>query len=164
MSLPRKLPTPHHLPSLIPPAFLSLHYHPAPNPLTHFALHPSTQELVRDPSHPFYPRTIARLRAHPPTKTFHIRVQTRLDVTGSAFIRKWAARRLRQALVRELREQGYDEHGRVVDGEGGAGLSGAAQVILWPHPLTLTASREDLKAAASYILQIVRKKSSRGHP
>ncbi|KAF2764212.1 hypothetical protein EJ03DRAFT_378818 [Teratosphaeria nubilosa] len=162
--------TTHHLtrktkPTKQPPPFLTLHYQPHPTPHTNLTTHHSTTEILRDPTHPFHPRTTQRLQnlhREAEAPKLHHRVHATLDVSASAYIRKWAARRLRNALVRTLREQGFDEDGRR-RGVGGEGLSGAVLVVLRRHPLTLTATREEVGLAAEYVLSVVREKSQRSY-
>jgi hypothetical protein len=70
--------------------------------------------VVSDTSHPLHETQKRRSRERKKEGLWW-HATTGADLTKSSCVRAWARRRLRNAVVEELRTRGYDEHGKVLD-------------------------------------------------
>jgi len=141
---------------------LRFQYQPSPQPVNCATL-TSTTFIAEDASNPFYIRTQRRLARFDPTK-LHWRVQCPKEVSGKTLIRGWANRRVHNAFAACLQDRGWDRDGRLIEkdeaAQGGAerskqGIGGALLMILTKDKLALTASKEEVKETAAWVLQRV---------
>jgi len=155
--------------------YLRFLYEANPGPINRTTLN-STKDFANDPSHPFHIKTHRKLKAFDPKK-LHWRVQCPVDVSRRAFIRNWAAKRVKAAIAQRLKgpggkqeESGNDGHGQKSTAVGSSsnklsradgdyarpyahGLSGAL-VILLPKDgkMALTATKAQVEASVEWVL------------
>jgi len=150
-------------PAFKPQQLLSFRYEPNPGPINCTTLLP-TKDFATDNAHPFHIRVNRKLEAFDPNK-LHWRAQCPVDVSNKGFIRNWAAKRVRNAFLRSLKDGGLHRDGSLVgrqhDTEVGSPgkrrLSGALLMILQKDDITLTASKEEVQRAAQWVLHSVLK-------
>jgi hypothetical protein len=125
-------------------------YEKNPQPINVTTLFPTTTFADPRGNHPHHIKTTRRLRQFDPTK-LHWTVAAPVDLSKSAFVRKTAARRVREAFQQELRREGWDPDGRRRL-EGGADgnvrsfdLSGALKMGLVKDAFAVTATSEEVK-------------------
>jgi hypothetical protein len=70
--------------------------------------------VIIDPSHPLHTTQKRRARARKKEGLWW-HATTGVDLAKSSCVRSWARRRLRQAIIEELKARGYDENGKVID-------------------------------------------------
>jgi hypothetical protein len=140
-----------------------LNYEKNPQPINVTTLFPTTTFADPRGNHPHYIKTTRRLRQFDPTK-LHWTVAAPVDLSKSAFVRKTAARRVREAFQQELRREGWGPDGRR-RAEGGADgnvrsfdLSGALRMGLVKDAFAVTATSEEVKenvrSAVSTLLRL----------
>lgn len=129
------------------------------NPINTTTLTP-TSVVIADPRgcHPYHVRTVRKLENFDPTK-LHWSVAAPYALSRSAFVRKTAARRVREAFRQELRREGWDSDGRRLPQGGQDGriqsfdLSGALRLGLVKEAYAVTATAEEVRQSASWAVK-----------
>lgn len=150
-----------------PSQLLRFVYEAFPEPINCTTL-VQTRGYAEDPAHPFHIRTQRRLEQFDPRK-LHWRVQCPIDVSKKSFIRSWAVKRVRSAIRKELSTLEYetvvktpasDDSGERQDADPAAQprreafkLAGALQVILSKSSVPLTATDDQVKESASWLIE-----------
>jgi hypothetical protein len=144
-------------------------YEKIAQPINVTTLFPTTTFADPRGNHPLYVKTTRRLRQFDPTK-LHWTVAAPVDLSKSAFVRKTAARRVREAFQQELRREGWDPDGRR-RAEGGADgnvrnfdLSGALRMGLVKDAFAVTATSEEVKESASSAVSTLLRLHGQGEP
>ena len=102
----------------------------------------------RHPLNALSRRVLERYAAQP----LRWHVQVSLSVSHSACVRTWARRRIQAAFKQALERQGYDQHGRRVNGTG-TDLQGCVKLIL--DQQVVTGSWDEVRQRAEAALQTV---------
>lgn len=108
--------------------------------------------------HPYHIRTVRKLANFDPTK-LHWSVAAPHALSKSAFVRKTAVRRVREAFRQELRRAGWDSDGRRLPQGGQDGriqrfdLSGALRLGLVKDTYAVTATAEEVRQSASWAVK-----------
>ena len=138
-------------------------------PINTTTLTPTT--VIADPKgyHPYHVRTVRKLANFDPTK-LHWSVAAPHALSRSAFVRKTAARRVREAFRQELRREGWDSDGRRLPQGGQDGrvqrfdLSGALRLGLVKDAYAVTATAEEVRQSASWAVKTLLASHKRDMP
>lgn len=76
-----------------------------------------TSHLVKDSAHPLHTTQVRRARQRK-QEGLWLEITADQGICKSSFVRTWARRRLRVALVQELKANGYDESGKAIERKG----------------------------------------------
>ncbi|KAF2479620.1 hypothetical protein BDY17DRAFT_304301 [Neohortaea acidophila] len=134
-------------------SFLHHNYQPNPRPLNP-ATSLTTTLVASDRAHPLYPQVQRELQAFNPG-LLHWRVRTSNDLSPRGVVRSWALRRVKVALLAELRERGFARDGRKLDGGEGDGLRGALSVIVDRGGGAIRASGVEVRREVGKVLDAV---------
>jgi len=127
-------------------------------PINTTTLTPTTVITDARACHPYHVRMVRKLENFDPTK-LHWAVAAPQALSRSAFVRKTAARRVREAFRQELRREGWDSDGRRLPEGGQDGriqsfdLSGAFRLGLVKEAYAVTATAEEVRQSASWAVK-----------
>ena len=104
-------------------SLVSIHFHPN----AHVPSYP-VYSIINDATHVLRPQTTARFESRP-KQGFWIRVSAN-GFAGKATVRRWAKRRVREAVRVELKERGVNFDGIAVDNIHGKKLGGTMELFV----------------------------------
>jgi hypothetical protein len=112
--------------------------------------------VATDPSHPLYEMQKRRI-AERKKEGLWWHVTTGADLAKSSCVRSWARRRLRNAIVEELKARGFDENGKPIERNGFVSGLGAIKGSLRLHVQTplIPAKFVDVRAEVGNILEVL---------
>lgn len=143
-----------------------MNYERNPKPLNVTTLIPTTLFADFKSAHPFHIKTTRRLAQFDPTK-LHWTINSPVDLSKSALVRKTAARRAREAFRQELRLAGWNDDGRRIPEGGSDGtvpsfdLSGALRINLVKEAFAVTATIEEVRESASWAVKTLSELNSK---
>lgn len=147
------------------PRLLSFHFQAQPKAINCTTL-VSTQLILEENAHPFYPKVSRRIARFEPRK-LHWNVVCPVSVSKKAAVRSWAANRFRRAFEHELETRGWQTDGTPLpNNTQQTSLSGALRIVLIKADtkLILTADTADIKRDVKTVVdEIVRKQARQGH-
>jgi hypothetical protein len=142
------------VPCFHPSDLLAMQYEARPRPIKNCATLLPTQLIYDDPAHPFHSHVVEKAKNFNASK-LHWRVQCPVDVSNKGFIRVWAAKRMKYAILEKLKEAGFEKDGSVAGNRGELGLRGALLVMLRKSDKTITASKDEVSESAGWVVQKV---------
>lgn len=125
----------------------------------------TTRLNATDPSCPFYIKLRRRMAAFD-NNTLVWRVHVPLVVSKRATVRRWAIKRVREAINKELKARGFHRDGSLINGEGADGSRGLRGALLVKLPndseKALRTKYEEVEIYARWLIGQIMDRQSRG--